>query len=310
MSDTPVFEEVEAEIIEPEKELQVNYAPAVISDNLTALDSYVESKIAPYVGVQIDPEDENSIKTGRAVIAELNKLKAPIEEERKRIKRAYEEPFKAFEGRVKGITSKIDKARADIKTQVDEADEKFRQNRRDNLKTEYEGCAGAMADVVPFDAILDEKWLNRSTALTKATNQLYERTEMALKGYNTLQSKQFNHKDEVIKSFAHTLDIISALDLEDKLNAHDREMAEFKAAQEAAQTVKEERTGPTSEQIPEPFTGPAVIVGDKQSDESYQWSLSMEFEGSRELAERVVSALKALGITGASIKCMGGVNIG
>lgn len=307
--------EVTAEVIEPSNELEVTYTPAVLSDNLAALDAYVDQQIAPYVGVQIDPEDDESIKTGRAVMAELNKLKAPIEEERKRVKRAYEEPFKAFEGRVKGITSKIDKARSDIKAQVDDADARFKEHRRAQLEEEYIGCVGPIADVIHFAAILEDKWLTRSVTWPQASNKLADKAEGALKGYKTLQTKQLNHKDEVIKSYAHTLDIVSALDLEDRLNERDRQMAEFKAAEKAAQLVADQRREPEPTKEPErpsePTSGPAVIVADAPTEDPvYRWALSMEFSGSRSYAERVGAALKALGITGASIKCMGGVDNG
>lgn len=305
-----VILEAKAEVIEPASEIQVTYTPAVITNNLEALNAYVEKEIAPYIGAQIDPENNDSIKTARAVMAELNKLKAPIEAERKRVKKEYEAPLKAFEQAVKAITAKIDDARTAIKVQVDEADQRFLDIRRERLKEEYDGCAGAIADVIPFSAILEDQWLNRSTMEGKAVNALYEKTENALKGYKTLQAKELHHKDEVIKKYADTLDLIAALELEDKLNDHDRQMAEFKAAQEAAQMVAKQRTEPEPtpepEPVSEPTTGPAVIVADTPSNEpTYKWSLSMEFTGSREFAERVGSTLKATGITGASIKCMG-----
>lgn len=305
--------EVTAEVIEPSNELEVNYTPAVFADNLAALDAYVERQIAPYVGAQLDPENAESIKTGRAVCAELNKLKAPIEEERKRIKRAYEEPLKAFEDRVKQITGKIDKARSDIKAQVDEADALFKERRRAQLEEEYVGCAGAIADVIPFSAVLEDRWLTRSITWTQASNKLSDKTETALKGYKTLQTKELIHKDEVIKRYANTLDLVSALELEDQLNERDREMEAFKAAQEAAQRVAERRCEPvpTPERATEPTSGPAVIVADAPAEEPvFCWALSMEFTGSRAYAERVGAALKSVGVTGASIKCMGAMNDG
>ena len=290
--------EATAEVIEPSNALEVTYAPAVLADNLEALNAFVEQRIAPYVGAEIDPNDYEQVKMARKCMADLNKLKDPIDKERKRVKREYEAPLKEFEGRVKAITAKIDGARAALKVQVDEADERFREMRRALLVEEYEGCAGPIADVIPFAAILEDAWLNRSTPETKAVNGLYEKTEKALKGYKTLQAKELAHKDEVVKHYAHTLDLIAALELEDRLNERDREMAEFKAAQEAARLVAEERKAPEPEPEPEPQAAPAV-------PERFSWALSMEFEGTKEFATSVAHALKGLGLTGASIVCTG-----
>lgn len=290
--------EATAEVIEPSNALEVTYTPAVLADNLEALNAFVEQQIAPYVGAKIDPNDYEQVKMARKCMADLNKLKDPIDKERKRVKREYEAPLKEFEGRVKAITAKIDGARAALKAQVDEADERFREMRRALLVEEYEGCAGPIADVIPFAAILEDAWLNRSTPETKAVNGLYEKTEKALKGYKTLQAKELAHKDEVVKHYAHTLDPIAALELEDRLNERDREMAEFKAAQEAARLVAEERKAPEPEPEPEPQAAPAV-------PERFSWALSMEFEGTKEFATSVAHTLKGLGLTGASIVCTG-----
>ena len=49
--------EVTAEVIEPTDALEVTYTPAVFSDNLAALDAYVDQQIEPYIGAQLDPND-------------------------------------------------------------------------------------------------------------------------------------------------------------------------------------------------------------------------------------------------------------
>lgn len=291
--------EVAAEVIEPTGELAVTYTPAVIDDNLEALNAFVEQQIAPYIGAQIDPNDYEQVKEARKCMADLNKLKNPIEAERKRIKREYEAPLKALESRVKAITAKIDEARAVLKVQVDEADARFKELRRAVLAEEYEGCAGPIADVIPFAAVLEDAWLNRSTPEAKAADALYEKVGKALKGYKTLQAKELVHKDEVVKHYADTLDLIAALELEDRLNERDREMAEFKAAQEAARLVAEERKAPEPEPEPEPAAQPEPAA------DRFSWALSMEFEGTKEFATSVARTLKGLGLTGASIVCTG-----
>lgn len=292
--------EVVAQVIEPSDALQVIYTPADITDNLAQLDAYVAQQIEPYEGWQLDPNDYEQIKYARDVVmVNLNKLKAPIEDERKRIKKVYETPLKAFEGRVKLITKKIDDARGAIKKQVDAANEEFKAQRYALLEEDYMGCAGAIADVIPFSSVLDPKWLNRSTLETKALAELGDKMEEAVAAYKTLQTKELKHKDEVVKRYADTLDLVGALQLEDELNERDRELAEFKARQEAAQAVAKQNTEPE------------VVPGEKPAPESasapevLRYSLAMEFEGTRQFAKEVAEALKAMGISGATIKCLG-----
>jgi hypothetical protein len=305
--------EVVAEVVEPGDSLQVKYTPAVLSDNLEALSSFVDKAIEPYQDWEIDPNDYEQVKVARGCMADLNKLKDSIETERKRMKREYEKPLKEFEARVKPITQKIEAARAQIKKQVDEVDERFKAMRYEMLETEYLGCAGAIADVIPFTAVLDSKWLNRSTNEVKAVNELYDKAEEALTGYKTLQGQQLNHKDEVVKHYAETLDLMGALQLEEQLNEKDRELAEFKARQAeleagsakwAAEVIEEADPSATATAV-----GNVVFVTDKpeppQESEVLRYSLAMEFTGTREFAQEVATTLKAMGITGATLKCMG-----
>lgn len=296
MSSEPI--EVTAEVIET-TELAVTYTPAVIDDNLAALEAYVDGQIAPYMGMAIDPNSEYELKNARAVMATLNKLKKPIDDESKRVKREYDAPLKEFEARVKAITSKIDEARDFVKVQVENADEAFKERRKAHLAEEYEGVAGLLAGVIPFDAICEPEWLRRSKAESAAEAALQDKAQTALKGYETLMKKQLVHADEVIKRYAETLDVISALELEDELNERDRQMAEFKAAQEQVEAVR----NPEPEPMPEPEPEPEQDTQDT-SVPVLRWSLNMEFTGTREYAKAIADTLNRLGITGATIKAL------
>ena len=207
--------EAAAEVVEtglaPAGELAVTYLPAQITDNIDAIAAFVDSKLELYDGTVIDPDDSESLKEARRCMADLNKLKKPIEDERKRIKRDYEAPLKAFEARVKAVTGRIDGARADIKRQVDAADAAFRDNREALLCDEYRAIAGPIADVIPYGALAEDSWLNRSTPERKALDALADRAEEALKGYNALQEMNLAHGQQVLQLYCTTLDMTAAL---------------------------------------------------------------------------------------------------
>ena len=298
--------EVTATVIEPSNTLEVSYTPAVFTDNLAALEAYVKQEVDKYKGYEIDPKNYKQVKAAKDCMAELNKLKAPIEDERKRIKKVYEAPLKEFEARVKNITTYIDNGRDEIKEQVDEANNLFKEWRSEILENEYQGCAGAIADVIPFSALLDPKWLNRSTNEVTAINELYKKMEGAIAGYKTLQTKELKHKDQVVKHYADTLNLVEALQIEDTLNEKDRQMAEWKANQEAAEALA------AASHEPEPLQEPNSAPEPQQqaAPEVLRWSLAMEFEGTREFGHKVAKTLKELGITGATIECIGVVNHG
>lgn len=308
-------EPVEAESagIVPAKEIKVEYTPSIIDDNIDAVEAYVDKQLAPFVGAQLDPNDEEQIKQGRQFMADLNKLKKPIEDERKRIKKEYEKPLKAFEARVKEITGKIDDARENLKKQVDAADRAFKERRWEMLAEEYEGCVGELANIIPFAAILEDSWLNRSTQETKAVNALTDKAVKALEGYQTLQKKDLAHKTEVVRLYCETLDLVKALQLEDELNEEDRQRAEFEERQRQVEAFASERREQRAETEAEAFA-PApeperpAAAATAASPELFTWSLVMEFTGTKQFAQGVASLLKSNGLTGATIKCKGVAN--
>lgn len=298
MNSEPI--EVTAEVIGT-TELTVTYTPAVIENNLATLRAYVDEQIEPYLDMDIDPESDAELKNARAVMADLNKLKKPIEDERKRVKREYDAPLNAFEAEVKAITGKIDEARDFVKVQVENADAEFRERRKAHLREEYEGVAGLLVNVIPFEAILEPEWLRRSKAESAADVAIQDKAATALKGYETLMKKQLVHADEVIKRYAETLDVIAALELEDELVERDRQMAEFKAEQEQVEAVR--KPEPEPEPQPEPQPEPEPETTDAAVP-VLRWSLNMEFTGTREYANTIADTLKRLGITGATIKAL------
>lgn len=281
-----VFAEV---IDEPTSEIAVSYKQAIIKDNLAAIDAYVDKQLEPYIDAVIDPNDEQQIKDARKCMADLNKLKAPIDNERRRIKREYEAPLKAFEDRVKVITGKIDSARSAIKVQVDRADDDFRLQRREMLLDEYAAIAGPIADLIPLDSLIDSEIMRRSTSAESACKKLSDKVVKAMDGYNTLQAKDMPHKDEIIARYCETLDIGAALKYGDELAEADRRLAEVKAAMEQVEATKSKRQD------------------DRQKAPICSWRLILEFEGTREFAQRVARAIKSVGLTG-DIKNLGRID--
>lgn len=240
---------VVAEVIDPEtddgevkpcKDLIVTF-PAEISilDNITALDAYVEEQIAPYVGAKFDTADEKKVKEARQCMADLNNIKKPIEEERKRIKRTYEKPLKDFEARVKQITEKIDSARTQIKKQVDEADEAFKDDRRASLSEHYAEFAELLAPVVPYEMLHDPKWCNRTTAYSDAEAELEAKVGKIASDWEALKSLSLEFYDAAEAHFFRTLDLGSAVEYNTKLVSDREKINDLKSSMAPAEEEPE-----------------------------------------------------------------------
>lgn len=296
MADTAEVIEVQAEVIEPAKDIEVSCTKAIIKDNLASIEAYVDEQLKPYIGAVIDPADDKQVSEGRTCMADLNKLKGPIESERMRIKKEYEAPLKAFEVRVKQITGKIDGARASIKNQVDAADKAFKARRHALLEEEFAGCAGPLEGLLAFERVLDSTWLNRSTPEAKALKGMQDAVIDAIEKYETLVASGLRHKDECVKLFCETLDLKKALALDGELAEQEREAAEFAAKRAAAEATVAGKIAP-AERLSEPTV--------THKEPVHHWVLHYEFDGPVSLALALRDAIAPICPTGGSIKDAG-----
>lgn len=207
--------------------------------NKAELEAAVRQKIADYEGVVYTEENMQQAKNDRA---ELNKLTKAIEDRRKVVKRIINEPYETFEAELKEILELIQEPVAIIDKQVKAFEDKQKEEKKKAIKVTYDEVIGDLVEVLPFEKVFDDRYLNKTYKLATAQSEVKAKVEKVrtdLETIDSLESKfKLNAKDVYIK----TLDLSKALaenkrlaDLEEKLEAEKRRKAEEeRKAQEAA----------------------------------------------------------------------------
>lgn len=281
-------EVIEAEIIE--SELAVTVVEPTIADNLTALSAYVDKEIEPFLNWTVDVSDKKRITEAKKVIAELPKLKKKIEDERKRVKKAYTAPLDAFEKRVKEVTTKIELAYRGVKNQIDDAEQAARDRRYDRLHEVYEEFAPALVPMVEFDQVLEKEWLRLSMNEKRAEDELCDKLAKLAKDWRVLKESQLRCKEETEVEFFRTLDLNAAL-------AFDKEHAE---EIERLNELKAEVEGePEVEDIEPEDSGLDVVRMALNDDVTYRFTIEVpktEFITSVDEATALKNHLAILGV--------------
>lgn len=251
-------EEVQAEVIE-ENGLTVTFSPASISSNFKALDAHVEGILATYADVDIDINDTEQVKHAKRERAYLNSLAKELDDKRKAIKREYEKPYKAFEDQVKAITAKIKNTSAKLDLKVKEAEQMAKDAREDALREHYEEFAPLLVPVVPFEEILEPKWLNKSFGEVKAQEELEAKVTKVATDWESLKKLDLEFYDVSEAEFFRTLDIAQAINYNNKL-VKDRDAindlkAEMEAPEEETQHIE-----PAPEPAPQPAPQHAEVA--------------------------------------------------
>lgn len=138
---------------------------------------------------------EESLKDAKKILAESNKVVKRLEDKRIAIKKEILEPYTIFETQVKEIKAIFDEANDLVKSKVKELTDKERDEKREVIKELFIKKTQMLENVefYKFDEWLDEKYLNKTTSLSKVENELDNYIEKLEKDINFLKKMEESH---------------------------------------------------------------------------------------------------------------------
>lgn len=153
------------------KNFNMEFEPAVLEiNNYDEMKDLVEDYAFRYQGLVFTKDDKSGATKARS---ELLALRNAIEDERKTVKRVYNEPLEDFENKVKALTSMIDEPLEDIRSGLKEIDEAEKEERQEALNAYLEGKLEE-AEIDVKDIEESPRWLNKGMW----TDKLEPRTEL------------------------------------------------------------------------------------------------------------------------------------
>lgn len=208
-----------------------------------ALEAQVRQLVEPYVGIDAKALAQGDLKEAKALRADLRKMSKALNDRRKAVKAALTAPVKAFEDRCREIDAIILEPCDVIDEAVKEQEAAERQERRERLAQAYADFAPALTRAVPFERILDEKWLNKSFGEKKAENALFERIDAVSSEWSALKGQTLNFPQETEAEFYRTLSLKDALEFDrahkaelDAIAEMKEEVAEWTGTEEEVRT--------------------------------------------------------------------------
>ncbi len=322
---------VEAEIIEtadePTSELKIIEAkPGIpVKSNIALVKAWVDKQLELYDVPSIKTEDD--FKQAKKDRTALRKMGENVEDDRKRVTDLYMAPVNAFRDQVKTITDPITKLDKLMKGAIDKYDKDQKEGKRQRIQEYYEDMAPDIAlpldgqdrALVPFERIFDESWLNRGTSDVEAQQDIDGKLSKLAEAEKSLDSLGLEHVSEAKATFWDTLDINAAInrnrelvEAEKRQRALDaeRKAREEEQSAEIAQTPEPETVEATvyANPVPTPATGRLQARETPNEDPNHRWTLNLDFIATRGTAMQLRNAIKALGITGGTIKDEGVVN--
>lgn len=217
-------------------ELKMNeyQLPEKISFNFEELKQELTEKVSHYETLVYTDEQ---IKEAKADKVSLNKLKKALNDERIRREKEYMVPFNAFKSQVNEIISIIDKPIAVIEKQINEYEEKKKNDKLEAINDFFDSCE-SVPEWLQLEKIFDPRWLNVSVSMKSIQETITRKVEQIKNDLVTLANLP-EFAFEAQQTYIFCLDLGKALNEANRLS----EMAKAKAAHEAEQERLKQEAG-------------------------------------------------------------------
>ena len=198
--------------------------------------------------------DEN-IADGKAELAKLRKLRSSIDDNRKSIKKIWNEPYMAFDDQMKELTGLVDEPINAIDEQVKDYERREKEAKEQNIKDIYEVLAQETeeADYLDFGKLWNDRWLNKTYKIEDIKAEIKEALKNNLEAVKAIKGLKDNYIPEYLDVYRKTQDLQEVFKEQSRLKRLDEERAELlkKRQEEKERQEAEQRTRQEAEKFAE-----------------------------------------------------------
>jgi len=206
---------------------------------------------------------EETIKEAKADRALLNKVSTAINDEKKRIKNKLLEPYMDFEEKCKELMAMVSEVSEGIDSQVKAFEQKTKNEKLQEIMAYWIENVGEFNDLIDFDLIFEERWLNSSYSMKKVQtdiNHIFEKTKMDLATLDSTIPDE-NIKKQVKDFYFNNIKSPSILSLS---------IQESQRIAEANKKIETLENSQNAEQNTENLTSCLQSITDKEQNEDLQ----------------------------------------
>ena len=228
-------------------ELVADIVVGKLTSNAKEFSAALENELKKYT-VERYLDDPDAAKTDKAY---LNKLKEQVADKRKKATEIWNKPLDEFISIIKELEKKIDCASNDLKTIVDQAAQKEKDEKYGKIEEFWNTLNFT---IVPLSRVFNPKWLNKTEKLQNIMDECRAIVDKINTEMQTLKSMQDEDSEFLQSIYLETLDLNTTLQ---KGNQLKESRARIKAAEEKAAAEKL------------PFGNPVIPSSEKSKELNY-----------------------------------------
>ena len=187
--------------------------------------------------------DEEQLDEAKKERASINKIVKNVSDYRKSIVAEFKKPIVEFENIAKETEKILKETSEFVDVQVKNFESKEKEIRKENAQKIYEANIEELKDVIPFEKIFNDKWLNKGTWKEDNTSPLIEKEiieirEKVKNGLKAIEELNSEFELEVKSTFLQNFDLSEAIFKNNQLKEQKEKLTK---AEEQKEVIKNEK---------------------------------------------------------------------
>lgn len=221
-----------------------------IDFNYEELKQSIKASLEKYDNLLYTDDQMKAAKTDRA---NLNNFIKALDAKRKEVKEKCLAPYAEFEAKIKELQALVEEPVLRIDNQIKTYENGKKAEKKTKLLCYYKENAGEIADLVDFEQIFEERWLNSSASLSGVCKEVDAAVIKIRDGLKAISALNTEFALQIKDKFLQTFDLSAALQENERLTAQKAKLAQYEHATPTTTPAASEALKPVAENpVPAP----------------------------------------------------------
>lgn len=249
--------------------------------------AYTLQKAQEYQSIAYTDADKSAMKADRA---QINKFVSAMEDERKRVKAFYNEPYEKFNAQVNEVLQPMRDTIQLIDQGLDEIEQKYREEKTELCRKYYDRHIGDLRELLPFERTIREEYYKRGfkeNKLEQAYMDFFGRIREELKALEELPER---FRDKAVLEYMKSFSLSDAIREGKRLEEMEKVMEERRLARAKEEEARKAAQALQAKNVPAaPAEPPESEKQEAPEEEKTEPVLSLDFRvwGTREQLMRL-----------------------
>lgn len=220
-------------ILENEIKAEINET-ASVTHNMSEVKEYA-LELKKYYSKLVFSDDQ--VKEAKEERAAINKIVKKVEDYRKSVVASFNRPLEEFVNEAKQAENILKETSTFVDGQVKKYEEEEKEKKKEGCQKIYEEMIGDLKELVSFENLFNDKWLNKTTKYDEVKSDIQNVIEKVNSGLEAIKTLKSEFETEIINTFLEDFDVTKAIFKNTQLKERKEAMTKTEVAKE--ETKKE-----------------------------------------------------------------------